>query len=86
VGIHASTFKDFLLKPELLRAVVDNGFEHPSEVQQECIPQAILGMDVICQVQCEIFNINYIFLFILLSKKNQFSLSHVFCSGKSWYG
>jgi ATP-dependent RNA helicase UAP56/SUB2 len=51
VGIHASTFKDFLLKPELLRAVVDCGFEHPSEVQQECIPQAILGMDVICQVR-----------------------------------
>ena len=52
VGIHASTFKDFLLKPELLRAVVDCGFEHPSEVQQECIPQAVLGMDVICQVRC----------------------------------
>jgi ATP-dependent RNA helicase UAP56/SUB2 len=51
VGIHASTFKDFLLKPELLRAVVDCGFEHPSEVQQECIPQANLGMDVICQAK-----------------------------------
>ena len=51
VGIHASTFKDFLLKPELLRAVVDCGFEHPSEVQQECIPQAVLGMDVICQAK-----------------------------------
>ena len=31
VGIHSSGFKDFLLKPELLRAVVDCGFEHPSE-------------------------------------------------------
>jgi len=51
VGIHASTFKDFLLKPELLRAVGDCGFEHPSEVQQECIPQAVLGMDVICQAK-----------------------------------
>lgn len=39
VGIHASGFRDFLLKPELLRAVVDCGFEHPSEVQHECIPQ-----------------------------------------------
>ena len=27
-----SGFKDFLLKPELLRAIVDCGFEHPSEV------------------------------------------------------
>src|SRR5438046_10543518 len=70
VGIHSTGFRDFLLKPELLRAIVDCGFEHPSEglyyilylylffiyfqtnlilikllVQQECIPQSILGMD-----------------------------------------
>lgn len=31
VSIHASGFRDFLLKPELLRAIVDCGFEHPSE-------------------------------------------------------
>ncbi|KAH1244794.1 DEAD-box ATP-dependent RNA helicase 56 [Glycine max] len=37
VGIHSSGFRDFLLKPELLRAI--------------CIPQAILGMDVICQAK-----------------------------------
>lgn len=51
VGVHATSFKDFLLKPELLRAIVDNGFEHPSEVQQVCIPQSIHGMDVICQAK-----------------------------------
>jgi len=51
VSIHSSGFRDFLLKPELLRAIVDCGFEHPSEVQHECIPQAILGMDVICQAK-----------------------------------
>ncbi|CAM9930698.1 unnamed protein product [Scytosiphon promiscuus] len=51
VGIHASGFRDFLLKPELLRAVVDCGFEHPSEVQHECIPQAILGVDIVCQAK-----------------------------------
>eukprot|EP00913_Durusdinium_trenchii_P008352 g7845.t1 len=50
-GMHASGFKDFLLKPELLRAIVDCGFEHPSEVQHECIPQAILGTDVLCQAK-----------------------------------
>ncbi|CAF3554781.1 unnamed protein product, partial [Rotaria socialis] len=32
VSIHASGFKDFLLKPELLRSIMDCGFEHPSEV------------------------------------------------------
>jgi ATP-dependent RNA helicase UAP56/SUB2 len=50
-GIHTSNFKDFILKPELLRAVIDCGFEHPSEVQHECIPHALLGMDVICQAK-----------------------------------
>jgi ATP-dependent RNA helicase UAP56/SUB2 len=72
------------LKPELLRAIADCGFEHPSEgkigskgtekhilfqmnveplfflafimltvilVQHECIPQAILGTDVVCQAK-----------------------------------
>lgn len=51
VSIHSSGFRDFLLKPELLRAIVDCGFEHPSEVQHECIPQGILGMDVLCQAK-----------------------------------
>lgn len=31
VSIHSSGFRDFLLKPELLRAIIDCGFEHPSE-------------------------------------------------------
>jgi superfamily II DNA/RNA helicase len=51
VSIHSSGFRDFLLKPELLRAIVDCGFEHPSEVQHECIPQAILSMDILCQAK-----------------------------------
>ena len=51
MGIHASGFKDFLLKPELLRSIVDAGFEHPSEVQHESIPQAVLGGDIICQAK-----------------------------------
>jgi superfamily II DNA/RNA helicase len=39
VGIHATGFRDFLLKSEISRAIADCGFEHPSEVQHECIPQ-----------------------------------------------
>mmetsp|Transcript_74740 Transcript_74740/g.132163 ORF Transcript_74740/g.132163 Transcript_74740/m.132163 type:complete len:432 (-) Transcript_74740:173-1468(-) len=50
-AIHASGFKDFLLKPELSRAIVECGFEHPSEVQHACIPQAILGTDILCQAK-----------------------------------
>ncbi|KAF8472643.1 P-loop containing nucleoside triphosphate hydrolase protein [Kalaharituber pfeilii] len=76
VGIHSTGFRDFLLKPELLRAITDCGFEHPSEVvvglarsyayghhlcgqllgalltvQQVCIPQSVLGTDVLCQAK-----------------------------------
>merc|ERR1712063_8850 len=50
-SIHSSGFRDFLLKPEILRSIVDCGFEHPSEVQHECIPQAVLGMDALCQAK-----------------------------------
>ncbi|KAJ1971573.1 Suppressor of the cold-sensitive snRNP biogenesis mutant brr1-1 [Dimargaris verticillata] len=49
--MHATGFRDLLLKPELERAIADCGFEHPSEVQQECIPQATLGMDIIGQAK-----------------------------------
>jgi ATP-dependent RNA helicase UAP56/SUB2 len=30
VGVHATGFNDFLMKPELLQAISDCGFEHPS--------------------------------------------------------
>ncbi|XP_067643132.1 ATP-dependent RNA helicase WM6-like [Eurosta solidaginis] len=43
-SIHSLGFRNFLLKPEILQAIADCGFEHPSEVQHECLPQAILGM------------------------------------------
>ncbi|PSN57386.1 ATP-dependent RNA helicase DDX39A [Blattella germanica] len=51
VSVHSSGFRDFLLKPEILKAINDFGFEHPSEVQNECIPQALLGMDILCQAK-----------------------------------
>jgi superfamily II DNA/RNA helicase len=50
-GVLAAGFKDFLLKGELNRAITDCGFEHPSEVQQECIPHAITNKDILCQAQ-----------------------------------
>lgn len=30
-SIHSSGFRDLLLKPELLRAIKDRGYEHPSQ-------------------------------------------------------
>jgi ATP-dependent RNA helicase UAP56/SUB2 len=47
----SSSFKDFMLKKELERAIGDAGFEHPSEVQHEAIPKAILGQDMIVQAK-----------------------------------
>ena len=47
-GVHSTSFKDMLLKPEILQSIVDCGFEHPSDVQQRCIPVAMLGTDVLC--------------------------------------
>lgn len=46
VSIHSSGFRDFLLKPELLRAIVDCGFEHPSEgmLVFDCVKKRILGI------------------------------------------
>jgi len=49
VSVHSSGFRDF--QPEILRAIVDCGFEHPSEIQHECIPQAVLGMDILGQAK-----------------------------------
>ena len=34
-----------------MKAITDCGFEHPSEVQQECIPQSVMGIDVLCQAK-----------------------------------
>lgn len=34
VAIHSAGFREFLLKPELLRAIQDCGFEHPSEARR----------------------------------------------------
>lgn len=44
-------FRDFMLKPEIIRAISECGFETPSDVQQEAIPAAVNGKDVICQAK-----------------------------------
>ncbi|HUK21911.1 MAG TPA: DEAD/DEAH box helicase [Gemmatimonadales bacterium] len=39
------------LAPELVRAVADEGYEHPTPIQQEAIPLALAGRDVIGSAQ-----------------------------------
>ena len=48
---HASTFKDFHLKEELLRGTGEAGFENPSEVQALGIPFITFGEDLLCQAK-----------------------------------
>lgn len=50
-GLYASGFRDMVLKNELMTALQEAAFEHPSEVQQECLPQAIYSHDIICQAK-----------------------------------
>jgi ATP-dependent RNA helicase UAP56/SUB2 len=50
-ALHSTGFRDFLLKPELIRAISEAGFEHPSEVQVNAIPRALEGKDIICQAK-----------------------------------
>jgi len=46
-----TTFRDLLLRPELLRAIVDSGFELPSTVQSKALPAALIGTDILCQAK-----------------------------------
>jgi len=46
-----TTFRDLLLIPELLRAIVDSGFELPSTVQSKALPAALIGTDILCQAK-----------------------------------
>lgn len=49
LNLRSTGFKEFLLRAELEKGIGDAGFEHPSEIQQEAIPVAIFGKDLICQ-------------------------------------
>ena len=49
--MHTTSFKDFLLREELQKRIQSFGFEHPSEVQQQCLPNSLLGLDVLCQAK-----------------------------------
>lgn len=42
-----TSFEDFNLNRQLLNAIADLGFEHPTEIQQKCIPIALGGQEVI---------------------------------------
>ena len=45
------TFSDLGLKPELLRAVADKGYDTPSPIQREAIPAVLQGRDLLAGAQ-----------------------------------
>lgn len=45
------TFKELEIRPEILRAVEDMGFEEPTPIQKAAIPVAMTGRDMIGQAQ-----------------------------------
>lgn len=71
IGTHSAValggFQDFCLRPELLNAIRENGFEHPSEVQHQALPTAILGTDILSQAKSGMGK-TAVFVFALLEQ------------------
>lgn len=49
--MHTTSFKDLFMREELKNRISSFGFEHPSEVQQQCLPNSLLGFDILCQAK-----------------------------------
>ncbi|BFU20474.1 DEAD/DEAH box helicase, putative [Entamoeba histolytica HM-1:IMSS-B] len=45
------SFQEMGLKKEIMQSITDCGFEHPSEVQSQVIPKALLRQDILCQAK-----------------------------------
>ncbi|MGA0819713.1 MAG: DEAD/DEAH box helicase, partial [Ilumatobacteraceae bacterium] len=48
-GVDCSAFADLGLRDELVRALVDLGYEEPTPIQREAIPHLLAGHDVLGQ-------------------------------------
>lgn len=44
-------FADYALKRELLMGIYEKGFERPSPVQEEAIPVALMGRDILARAK-----------------------------------
>jgi ATP-dependent RNA helicase DeaD len=47
----ATTFAELGLKPEVLKALSDVGYENPTPIQAETIPALLAGADLLGQAQ-----------------------------------
>jgi ATP-dependent RNA helicase UAP56/SUB2 len=60
-----------LLRDELKNAIATLGFEHPSEVQQQCLPHSLLGLDVLCQAKAGMGK-TAVFVLTILNRLQEF--------------
>jgi ATP-dependent RNA helicase DDX6/DHH1 len=44
-------FEDYMLKRELLMGIFETGFEKPSPIQEEAIPIALAGRDILARAK-----------------------------------
>ncbi len=47
----SASFKDFKLKPEILRALADIGYDSPTPIQEQAIPEVLKGHDIVATAQ-----------------------------------
>jgi ATP-dependent RNA helicase UAP56/SUB2 len=78
VGIHTTSFKDFFLRDELRKAISSCGFEHPSEVQQQCLPHSLLGLDILCQAKAGMGK-TAVFVLTTLNRLSEFPENEISC-------
>jgi ATP-dependent RNA helicase DDX6/DHH1 len=49
--IKGNEFEDYFLKRELLMGIFEAGFERPSPIQEEAIPIALAGRDILARAK-----------------------------------
>jgi len=47
-----NSFEDYYLKRELLMGIFEKGWEDPSPIQEESIPVALVGRDILARCVC----------------------------------
>ena len=50
-GTKGHNFEDYCLKRELLMGIFEKGFEKPSPIQEESIPVALAGRDIMARAK-----------------------------------
>ncbi|KAL3319433.1 putative ATP-dependent RNA helicase ddx6 [Cichlidogyrus casuarinus] len=44
-------FEEFCIERDLLKGIYEKGWEHPSPIQESCIPMALLGQDILARAK-----------------------------------